>query len=58
MRLACRHLGWPLAGDLKYGAQEPLPDKSIGLCATALEVPHPTRPERLRWETQPPWQTD
>ena len=55
LRLACRHLGWPLAGDLKYGAQEPLPDKSIGLCATELEVPHPTRHERLRWRVAPPW---
>lgn len=56
LRLACRHLGWTLAGDLKYGAEEPLPDKSIGLCATDLEIPHPTQEERLRWSVRPPWQ--
>ncbi len=56
LRLACRHLGWVLAGDLKYGAEEPLPDKSIGLCATELDVPHPTKHERLRWSVRPPWE--
>jgi 23S rRNA pseudouridine1911/1915/1917 synthase len=28
--------GWPILGDVKYKAKEPLPDKSIALCATGL----------------------
>lgn len=27
----------PILGDVKYGVREPLPDKSIALCATGLE---------------------
>lgn len=55
LRLACRFLGMPLAGDVKYGAPTPLRDLSIGLCATELEVPHPTKPEQLSWRIDPPW---
>ena len=55
LRVACRHLGLPLAGDLKYGAEDPLPDKSIGLHAAMLEVPHPTRDEVLRFTAPAPW---
>ena len=35
-------------GDLKYGAETPLADRSIALHAMALEVPHPTAPEPVR----------
>jgi len=42
LRLACVALGAPLLGDLRYGATAPLPDRSIGLHAWRLEVPHPT----------------
>ena len=42
LRLAAASLGAPLLGDLKYGAERPLPDKSIGLHAAELEVEHPT----------------
>jgi 23S rRNA pseudouridine1911/1915/1917 synthase len=34
-------------GDLKYGAPEALPDRSVALHAAALALPHPTRPETL-----------
>ncbi len=47
LRLACRALGAPLLGDLRYGAPAPLPDASIGLHAWRLAVAHPTRAERL-----------
>ncbi len=29
-------MGHPIVGDMKYGASEPLPDRSIALCATQL----------------------
>lgn len=41
LRVACAGLGLPLAGDLKYGAAQPLPDARIGLHALRLTVPHP-----------------
>ena len=58
LRVACRHLGLPLAGDLKYGAEEPLPDKSVALHAWRLRVPHPTRDEELEFRAPPWWLPD
>ena len=43
LRVAMASLGSPLLGDLKYGATEPLADKSIALHAERLVLPHPTR---------------
>ena len=36
IRAQLAHIGHPIAGDVKYGAKKPLPDKSIALCATCL----------------------
>lgn len=38
--------GFPVVGDIKYGAPLALPDKSIALCATSLAFTLPTRGER------------
>jgi len=54
LRVACAQAGMPLLGDLKYGAQEPLKDKSIGLHAWRLELPHPTRDEVMQFHAEPP----
>lgn len=54
LRVACAALGCPLLGDLKYGARAPLPDRSIALHARALELPHPTRAERVAVQAPPP----
>lgn len=54
LRVAAATLGAPLLGDLKYGAREPLPDRSVALHAVSLEVDHPTREERIRIECPPP----
>ncbi len=54
LRVALASLGCPLLGDLKYGARAPLSDKSIALHARELELPHPTRGERVRIECLPP----
>ena len=45
LRVAMASLGSPLLGDLKYGADQPLADKSIALHAQRLVLPHPTRDE-------------
>lgn len=54
LRVACASLGTPLVGDLKYGASEPLPDRSIALHARRLQVLHPTRTEPLDWSASVP----
>ena len=52
--IACATLGAPLLGDVKYGAPSPLSDKSVALHARSLELDHPTRSERLRFELDSP----
>jgi len=36
IRIQMAEMGCPILGDAKYSNQKPLPDKSIGLCATAI----------------------
>jgi len=43
IRVQLADAGYPVVGDLKYGAKIPLPDKSIALHAAELVVDHPTR---------------
>jgi len=43
LRVCCATLGVPIAGDLKYGAPEALPDRSIALHAERLALIHPVR---------------
>ena len=54
LRVAAASLGCPLLGDLKYGARAKLPDRSIALHARELDLPHPTRAERVHLECAPP----
>jgi len=52
VQLASR--GWPVLGDLRYGAKDPLPDQSIALLARRLEIEHPTRGERMGFDAPDP----
>jgi 23S rRNA pseudouridine1911/1915/1917 synthase len=54
LRVACASLGSPLLGDLRYGAERPLEDRSIALHARSLTIPHPTRDVDLVISTPPP----
>jgi len=54
IRLQLSQLGYPIVGDLKYGAAEPLEDKTIALHAAVLEVKHPTRDDHVRISAPPP----
>ncbi len=54
LRVQCAAMGCPLLGDIKYGAEAPLPDASIGLHAYKLEFLHPVRKEGLSFSTPPP----
>jgi 23S rRNA pseudouridine1911/1915/1917 synthase len=47
-------LGYPVEGDVKYGAPYGLQDKSIRLMARSLTVKHPTRDKRITIEAPPP----
>lgn len=54
LRVAAASLGAPLLGDLKYGADAPLPDASIALHASELVLPHPVREEPVSLAAPPP----
>ncbi len=47
IRVQLAHVGHPILGDLRYGADQPLPNRQIALLAQRLSVNHPTRDERL-----------
>ncbi|UCH84725.1 MAG: RNA pseudouridine synthase [Candidatus Latescibacterota bacterium] len=53
IRLQLADLGHPIIGDVKYGAGDMLPDKSIALHACLLAVKHPTRDIVVRLEAPP-----
>jgi len=58
LRVACAAAGLVLAGDLKYGAEQSLKNRSVGLHAWSLEFKHPTKDEVLRFTAPPPsWAT-
>ena len=54
LRVAMASLGAPILGDLKYGADTPLEDRSIALHARSLQFPHPTLGESLTFQADPP----
>jgi 23S rRNA pseudouridine1911/1915/1917 synthase len=54
LRLQLAEVGCPVVGDLKYGAPEPLEDRTIALHAGVLVVRHPTKDERVRISAPPP----
>ncbi len=41
IRAQFAHIGFPVMGDLRYGASAPMPDKQISLFAQSLSVLHP-----------------
>lgn len=47
IRVQLAALGCPIAGDVKYGYPQPLPDASIALHARKLEFPHPVKKENI-----------
>jgi 23S rRNA pseudouridine1911/1915/1917 synthase len=54
IRVQLSGAGFPIVGDLKYGASEGLKDRSIALHAVSLAFKHPVREEQVRLETPPP----
>lgn len=56
LRVAMATLGAPLAGDLRYGASEPMPDRSVALHAVTLGLAHPVRKEPVLLRAPQPTQ--
>jgi 23S rRNA pseudouridine1911/1915/1917 synthase len=61
IRLMLAAEGAAIVGDVKYGAPEALPDRTIALHAATLRFPHPTRDETVVLSAPPvleaqPWQ--
>lgn len=54
IRVQLAGMSHPVAGDMKYHAADPLPDKTIALHAARLTVKHPTRDESVVLEAPPP----
>ena len=56
IRIQLAHMGHPILGDLRYGAETPLPERQIALLAHHLMVEHPTRGDRLLFSSPIPQQ--
>lgn len=54
IRLQLSAAGFPIVGDLKYRAPEPLPDRAIALHAARLRFPHPVRGDMIELAAPPP----
>lgn len=54
IRVQLSKMGWPIKGDVKYGAKRTNPDGSIHLHARRIEFIHPVREERISIEAPPP----
>lgn len=59
IRCQLAHIGLPIRGDIKYGAQRTMPDGSICLHAYSLTMLHPVRREMMTFQTPlPTWARD
>lgn len=58
IRSQLTHIGFPIKGDLKYGAKRSNPDGSIDLHARSLTIDHPTTKERILIIAPPPPKTE
>jgi 23S rRNA pseudouridine1911/1915/1917 synthase len=54
IRCQLAHIGCPVKGDLKYGAERSNPDGGISLHARSVEFTHPVSKEIIRITAEPP----
>jgi 23S rRNA pseudouridine1911/1915/1917 synthase len=54
IRVQLAHMGCPIRGDVKYGAQRTNKDASIHLHARRIEFLHPVKKEPIQIEANPP----
>ena len=55
IRVQFSKAGWPIRGDLKYGAKKPLPDGSICLHCRKLSFIHPVKKVPVTIEAEKPY---
>lgn len=59
IRAQMSHIGYPLIGDLKYGASKRAATAAIALWSTSITVPHPVTKESITFRSLPdaiaPW---
>jgi len=55
IRIQMANMGHPILGDVKYSQQRPLPDKSIGLCATHISFMTATGEKQVNLEIPLPF---
>jgi 23S rRNA pseudouridine1911/1915/1917 synthase len=53
IRVQFAHYGYPLVGDIRYGATCPFTRHALALHARALSLSHPTRPQALTFIAEP-----
>jgi 23S rRNA pseudouridine1911/1915/1917 synthase len=53
IRVQFANIGHALLGDFKYGSRKPFPKRSLALHARSLTLLHPTKKERMTFETEP-----
>ncbi len=54
IRVQLSHWGFPVLGDLRYGASQPLPHRQIALFAHSISIDHPTRYQRFMFTSSLP----
>ncbi len=54
IRVQLSNIGYPIVGDLKYGAKRSNPDASISLHSAELSFEHPVRKELIQIKANPP----
>jgi len=55
IRIQFAEIGCPIIGDSKYGSQFEHSMEGIALHHHRLVIPHPTKPELMKFESVPPW---
>ena len=59
IRVQCATRGFPIVGDVRYGAQRRLDGRAIALHSAVLGLDHPTQRTRMTWQAPPPpWRSD
>jgi RluA family pseudouridine synthase len=53
IRVQFAHYGYPIVGDLRYGATQPFTRHALALHARALSLSHPTRAQALTFIAEP-----
>ena len=54
IRVQLSNIGYPIVGDLKYGAKRSNPDASISLHSAEISFEHPVRKKPIQIKANPP----